>query len=219
MRSVSATRKTRLLRMKKVSEKPAESDHASSNPIPCPGALHELKAIEDMVTDPFCMDLGRIKMLLTATAQARSSNAPDDLPSYFLNPDVLAFEAEIRFKDAVEAMEAKLSKIQEILDRGSLMGLEEFVRPKANAAVFTTAQELGNSIVPLPPASSPEKAVILLLTVYFILNLSYPYAFGQFLGLVQTVVVKGEPFHSDLMSFKLKSLLKNLKRSGLILTS
>lgn len=43
MRSVSATRKTRLLRMKKVSEKPAESDHASSNPIPCPGALHELK--------------------------------------------------------------------------------------------------------------------------------------------------------------------------------
>lgn len=46
----------------------------------------------------------------------------------------------------------------------------------------------------LPPASSPEKAVILLLTVYFILNLSYPYAFAQFLGLVQAVVVKGEPF-------------------------
>lgn len=53
----------------------------------------------------------------------------------------LAFEAEIRFRDAVEAMEAKLSKIQEILDRGSLMGLEEFVRPKkADAAVFTTVR-------------------------------------------------------------------------------
>ncbi|XP_049515614.1 uncharacterized protein LOC125941813 [Dermacentor silvarum] len=45
----------------KVSEKPAESDHACSNPIPCPDALLELKAIEDMVTDPFCMDLGRMK--------------------------------------------------------------------------------------------------------------------------------------------------------------
>ncbi|XP_049524496.1 uncharacterized protein LOC119453813 isoform X2 [Dermacentor silvarum] len=239
MRSVSATRKTRMLRMKKVSDKPAESDHTSSNPIPCPDALLELKTIEDMVTDPFCMDLGRMKMLLAATAEARSSNAPDDLPSYFLNPDVLAFEAEIRFRETVEAVAAKLRKMQEILDRGSLIGLEEFVRPKkADAAVFMTAQELGNrsppgpcilkengnfkiawkkNIVALPPASSPEKAVILLLTVYFILNLSYPYAFGQFLGLVQTVV-KGEPFDSGLMSFKVKSLFKNLKQSGLILT-
>ncbi|XP_075544006.1 uncharacterized protein LOC142578514 [Dermacentor variabilis] len=41
----------------------------------------------------------------------------------------LAFEAEIRFRDTVEVVEAKLSKMQEILDQGSLMGLEEFLRP------------------------------------------------------------------------------------------
>lgn len=54
----------------------------------------------------------------------------------------------------------------------------------------------------LPPASSPEKAVILLLTVYFILNL-FPLAFRQCLGLVQTFIVKSRPFDSGLMSFKL----------------
>lgn len=53
----------------------------------------------------------------------------------------LAFEAERRFKDAVETVEAKLSKMQEILDWGNLMGLEEFVRPKeADAEVFTTVR-------------------------------------------------------------------------------
>ncbi|KAH6947861.1 hypothetical protein HPB50_021846 [Hyalomma asiaticum] len=80
--------------MGKVSEKPAESDHASNNPVPNPHALLQLK---------------------------------------------LAFEAEIRFKDAVEAVGAKLSKMQEILDWGNLMGLEEFLRPKkADAEGFTT---------------------------------------------------------------------------------
>ncbi|KAH6933316.1 hypothetical protein HPB50_014171 [Hyalomma asiaticum] len=94
MQSVSGTRKTRLLLMGKVSEKPAESDHASNNPVPNPDVLLQLK---------------------------------------------LAFEAEIRFKDTVEAAEAKLSKMQEISDWGNLMGLEEFDRPKkADAEVFTT---------------------------------------------------------------------------------
>lgn len=170
----------------KVSEKPAESDHASSNTIPCPDALLELK---DIVTDPFCMDLGRMKMLLAATAEAHSSNAPDDLPSYFLNPYVA----------------------QELGNRcppGPCI-------LKENGNFKIACKE---NIVALPPASSPQKAVILLLTVYFILNLSYPYAFGQFFVLVQAVVVKGEPFDSGLMPFKVKSLLKNLKRSSLILT-
>ncbi|KAH6933009.1 hypothetical protein HPB50_011552 [Hyalomma asiaticum] len=155
--------------MGKVSEKPAESDHASNNPVPNPDALLQLK---------------------------------------------LAFEAEISFKDTMEAVEAKLCKMQKILDWGNLMGLEEFLRPKkADAEAFTTAQELGNrsppdpciskkngnfkiackeNIVALPPASSPDKAAILLFTVYFILNLSYPYTFLQILGLVQRVFLKAK---------------------------
>ncbi|XP_049517424.1 uncharacterized protein LOC125943096 [Dermacentor silvarum] len=95
----------------KVSEKPAEGDQASSNPIPCPDALLELKAQE----------LG---------------NRSPPGPSIF----------------------------------------------KENGNLKIACKE---NIVALPPASSPDKAVILLLTVYFILNLSYPYAFGQFWGLVQ----------------------------------
>ncbi|KAH6920486.1 hypothetical protein HPB50_028525 [Hyalomma asiaticum] len=80
--------------MGKVSEKPAESDHASNNPVPNPDALLQLK---------------------------------------------LAFEAEISFEDTVEAVEAKLCKMQKILDWGNLMGLEEFLRPKkADAEAFTT---------------------------------------------------------------------------------
>ncbi|KAH6921260.1 hypothetical protein HPB50_027750 [Hyalomma asiaticum] len=82
--------------MGKVSEKPAESDHASNNPVPNPDALLQLK---------------------------------------------LAFEAEISFKDTMEAVEAKLCKMQKILDWGNLMGLEEFLRPKkADAEAFTTAE-------------------------------------------------------------------------------
>ncbi|KAH6933588.1 hypothetical protein HPB50_016644 [Hyalomma asiaticum] len=126
----------------------------------------------------------------------------------------LAFEAEISFKDTMEAVEAKQCKMQKILDWGNLMGLEEFLRPKkADAEAFTTAQELGNrsppdpciskkngnfkiackeNIVALPPASSPDKAAILLFTVYFILNLSYPYTFLQILGLVQRVFPKAK---------------------------
>ncbi|XP_075735024.1 uncharacterized protein LOC119162424 isoform X4 [Rhipicephalus microplus] len=100
MQSVSATRRIRLLRTKKKSEKPAASDHTSSNPIPGPDALLELK---------------------------------------------LAFEAEIRFGDTVEPMEAKLSKMQDILDRGSLMRLKGFVLPKtADPAVVTTRLVLGS---------------------------------------------------------------------------
>ncbi|KAH6948236.1 hypothetical protein HPB50_023241 [Hyalomma asiaticum] len=155
--------------MGKVSEKPAESDRASNNPVPNPDAPLQLK---------------------------------------------LAFEAEISFKDTVEAVEAKLCKMQKILDWGNLMGLEEFLRPKkADGEAFTTAQELGNrsppdpciskkngnfkiackeNIVALPPASSPDKAAIFLFTVYFILNLSYPYTFLQILGLVQRVFLKAK---------------------------
>ncbi|KAL3184447.1 hypothetical protein MRX96_031739 [Rhipicephalus microplus] len=152
-------------------------------------------------------------MLLAASAESHKSNAQDDLPSYFLNPDVLAFEAKIRVGDSVEAMEGKLSEIQEISDRASLMRLQKFVLPKtADPAVVTTALEHGNksspdilnengnfkisckeNIVALPPASSSEKAV-LLLTVFFMLNLPYLYAFWQFLGLEEIVVVKDEPF-------------------------
>ncbi|KAH7933915.1 hypothetical protein HPB49_019070 [Dermacentor silvarum] len=120
------------------------------------------KAIEDMVTDLFCMDLGRMRMLLAATAEARSSNAPDYLPSCFLNPNVAQ---ELGYRSPPGPC---------IL--------------KENGNFKIACKE---NIVVLPPASSPEKTV--LLTVYFILNLSYPYIFGQFLGLVQAVV-KGEPF-------------------------
>ncbi|XP_049520870.1 uncharacterized protein LOC125944428 [Dermacentor silvarum] len=95
----------------KVFEKPTESDHASSNPIPCPDTLLKLKARE----------LGN-----------RSPPGPCIL--------------------------------------------------RENGNFKIACKE---NIMALPPASSPEKAVILLLTVYFILNLSCPYAFRQFWGLVQ----------------------------------
>ncbi|KAH6944508.1 hypothetical protein HPB50_003658 [Hyalomma asiaticum] len=197
MWSLSGTRKTRLLLMGKVSEKPAESDHASNNPVPNPDALLQLK---------------------------------------------LAFEAEISFKDTMEAVEAKLCKMQKILDWGNLMGLEEFLRPKkADAEAFTTAQELGNrsppdpciskkngnfkiackeNIVALPPASSPDKAAILLFTVYFILNLSYPYTFLQILGLVQRVFLKakGQNMVRQVKpSFLLPFQMDNMIRIGCLL--
>lgn len=81
-------------------------------------------------------------MLLVATAEVRSCNTPDDLPYYFLDPDV-AHE----------------------------LGNKSPPGPcllKENGNLKSVCKE---NIVDLPPASPPEKAVILLLTVYFILNL------------------------------------------------
>ncbi|KAH6924230.1 hypothetical protein HPB50_013939 [Hyalomma asiaticum] len=121
MRSVSGTRKTWLLLMGKALGKPAESDHASNNPVPNPGALLQLK---------------------------------------------LAFEAEIRFTDAVEAVEAKLSKMQEILDWGNLMGQEEFLLPKkADAEAFTTGDAASVRVVPSTPGKQRRNARVAVASV------------------------------------------------------
>ncbi|CAN8017216.1 unnamed protein product, partial [Ixodes persulcatus] len=65
--------------------------------------------------------------------------------------------------------------------------------------------------VRLPPRCSLEYALIELLTIYYVLNLSYPHYFGQTLGLVQTVLHESERFDRCLMSFKLKMILKQLQ--------
>ncbi|KAH9373353.1 hypothetical protein HPB48_018406 [Haemaphysalis longicornis] len=65
--------------------------------------------------------------------------------------------------------------------------------------------------VPVTPGRSLEYALILCLVIYFVLDISYPHAFGQTLGLLQTVLLQDEEFHRCLMSFKLKALIKQLK--------
>lgn len=62
-----------------------------------------------------------------------------------------------------------------------------------------------------PTTCSLEYALIELLTIYYVLNLSYPHCFGQILGLVQTVLHESERFDRCLMSFKLKMMLKQLQ--------
>lgn len=149
---------------------------------------------------------------------------------------MLALEAELRFKSSLEDMEAKLCEVRQILNRGSFLDIDCYLRPKRATFSLIALEEpavdtpfpgsfiirmrdgehkitCGKCCVHLTPRFSLECALILCLAVYFVLNLPYLYAFGQTLGLLQTVLVKSEVFESCLMSFKLKTLLKELKNA------
>lgn len=159
-------------------------------------------------------------MLLTVTIQVRKARPPEELPVYFLNPDV------------VSEMEAKLVKVQQILQKGSFQDIDEYLRPK-KAEFFLVTEgkyDVGSptpgpcifildgqieiayyeKTVPVTPGRSLEYALIQCLVIYFILNLSYPHAFVQTLGIFQTVLLQNEGFDRCLMSFKLKALIKQL---------
>ncbi|CAN7943380.1 unnamed protein product [Ixodes pacificus] len=90
MRSVSSTRKTRKLRSKRsVVSTTVLSADACDGILRCNEAQEELKAIEDTVTDPANLDITRMKALLKATLEARKASPSDELPVYFLSPDVV----------------------------------------------------------------------------------------------------------------------------------
>ncbi|XP_040067469.1 uncharacterized protein LOC115317763 [Ixodes scapularis] len=194
------------------------------------------QAIEDRVTDFASLDITGMKALLKATLDARKASPSDELPVYFLSPDVLALQEELRFKSSLEDMKAELCEVRETLNRGSFFDIDCYLRPERATFSLIALKEsavdtpfsgpfiirmrdgehkitFGKCCVHLPPRFSLECALILCLAVYFILNLSYPYAFGQTLGLRQTVLVKSEMFESCLMSFKLKTRLKEFKNA------
>lgn len=64
--------------------------------------------------------------------------------------------------------------------------------------------------VHLLPGCSVERGLILCLVIYFILDLSYPHAFGQTLGFLQTILVKNNAFEQCFISHRLKALFKQL---------
>ncbi|XP_070385032.1 uncharacterized protein [Dermacentor albipictus] len=234
MRSVSTTRKTRKLRMKKRQELSSVSaDNDPDRPaLSSADAECELKTIRDAISDPANLDVSRIKVLLEATLEARRKSPENELPVYFLNPDVLALEAELRFEASFEDMLAKLQHICKMLGRKSFIEIDEYLRPK-KAEVALISLETHERGVPIPgpciiaqdghkvvckghtidlaAGSSLEHALIICITLYFILDITYPNAFGQTLGLVQTALAKREPFPRCLMSHKLTLCLKQLK--------
>ncbi|XP_054933915.2 uncharacterized protein [Dermacentor andersoni] len=234
MRSVSTTRKTRKLRMKKRQELSSVSaDNGPDRPaISSADAECELKTIRDAISHPANLDVSRIKVLLEATLEARRKSPENELPVYFLNPDVLALEAELRFEASFEDMLAKLQHVRNKLGRTSFIEIDEYLRPK-KAEFSLISLETHERGVPIPgpcivaqdghkvvckghtidlaAGSSLEHALIICVTLYFILDITYPNAFGQTLGLVQTALAKREPFPRCLMSHKLTLCLKQLK--------
>ncbi|XP_049274252.1 uncharacterized protein LOC119402880 [Rhipicephalus sanguineus] len=191
--------------------------------------------IKDTISDPADLDISRMKVLLEATLDARRKSPEDELPVYFLNPNVLALEAEIRFQANFGHMESKLQDIRKTLGRASFIDIDKYLRPKkAEFALISLetherdvpipgpciiTQDEGNKVIykghtiDLAAGSSLEHALIVCLTLYFVLDVTYPHAFGQTLGLIHTALLKREPFARCLMSHKLKLLLKQLKHS------
>ncbi|KAL1469984.1 hypothetical protein MTO96_004604 [Rhipicephalus appendiculatus] len=146
----------------------------------------------------------------------------------------LALEAEARFEATFSDMEAKLRDIRKTLGRTIFIEIHEYLRPKKAEFALISLETHGQD-VPIPgpciitqdeskvickghttdldAGSSLEHAIIICLTLYFVLDVTYPHAFGQTLSLIQTALVKREPFARCLMSHKLKLLLKELKHS------
>lgn len=203
-------------------------------------AVAELSAVEAAVGPAGPFDKKRLMVLLRASINERKMNPPMCLPCYFLNEDIVAMEAEVRFKDRISKMLERLRLAKELVSemchsemdfididdylRGkhakhALITLEDFSEEHAaipGPCIFwgTSAKTLccgrPNEVIELQD-SSLARALILCLTIYYIKDLTYPSAFGQTLGLVQTVVYKAEKFPHCWANSKLLKILQKLK--------
>lgn len=159
-------------------------------------------------------------------------NVPvDSLPLYFLNEDSLSLEAELRFQQRMDKMLRTLDQLLQVFKRehgGSIfIDVETFLRSRKAAALillednpesegcpgsriyFASTKRIVTrlQVVQLQDNCRLEKALILLLCVYYILDFGYPNAFGQTLGLLKTVLLDGSPFEEELRTSRLTSLL------------
>ncbi|XP_077519769.1 uncharacterized protein LOC144129465 [Amblyomma americanum] len=163
-------------------------------------------ALKDAVINAGHFNLTRMKALLHVTVETCKAEPPEQQPAYLLNADVLALEAEIRFKATMQDMERILTVVQQSLHRGDFVELDGYHRSK-NWEFFLITQ----NIISMAPGQSMESTLIVCLAFYFSLDLSYPHTFGQTLGLVQTLLLQHKKFDKCLIFFKLKSLLKGLR--------
>ncbi|XP_064461721.1 uncharacterized protein LOC135388598 isoform X2 [Ornithodoros turicata] len=201
----------------------------------CNEAQNELNVLASFEHGTVSFNLARLKQLLRLSYEVRRLEYPERLPVYFLNEDALCVEAELRFQLSIEEMVAKLNHVRQefIMEHGgesfadidcylrsrkcktaliTLEDVNEGQRVPGPSLSFTAKKEIRtrHEAIDLSSSCSMEKALILVLCVYYVKNLSYPQAYGQTLGLLQTVLVKDSYFNAALQTKRLAMLLKHL---------
>ncbi|XP_049524555.1 uncharacterized protein LOC125946108 isoform X2 [Dermacentor silvarum] len=167
----------------------------------------------------------------------RKIDPPLSLPCYFLNEDILTVEAQLRFKRTIDEVMDILCKVREIISemcnhQMDYRDIDNYLRGNhaksslitshfadvhespgptivwstSTKAIFCAEDEL----VSLKDDCMLEKALLLCLTVYYVKDITYPSAFAQTLGLVQSVLCKEESFPRCWANSKLLKILDKL---------
>lgn len=86
---------------------------------------------------------------------------------------------------------------------------------------FGTQKELfcGNQAVQLSQHTTLEETLVMCLCVYYVRGLSYPAAYGQTLGLVQTAIVKEDKFPVAFMTERLRKLLSKFEKAMILVAT
>ncbi|XP_054708502.1 uncharacterized protein LOC129218294 [Uloborus diversus] len=159
----------------------------------------------------------RITHLLKKSFSLRQNQELSKLPPYLMVQKYLEVEVELRFETAFGAMVVQLKNaLKKMAAHYSIpetvLEMEKLMQPKRSCWNAISMIDLtddakrpgpsiffgerpcimanGGQVIGLKKDCSLEEAAILLLGVYFILNLSFPAAYGQFLGLLQNILTK-----------------------------
>nr|XP_054921497.1 uncharacterized protein LOC126520396 [Dermacentor andersoni] len=178
-------------------------------------------------------------VLLHSTIKMRKANPPARLPSFFLNEEILGIEAEIRFNQKIVEIVNRLNKVKELATKlysrdMDFASIDEELRGRhAKHSLIVsgrTSDENGpgprilwtessksiycteGEVVILRKESKLEEALTLCLAVYYIKDLTYPSAFAQTLGLVQSALSNVEEFPRCWMSSKLINIVTKMKK-------
>lgn len=156
----------------------------------------------------------------------------------------LCIEAELRFGSKIADLERKLVAVEKVFAEkegtdGNLLVMMKHLRGNTPHSlitemalphgeiqvtaphIYTSSSEIWiytgsrEQIIQLS-SGNLQRALILCLLVYYLKNLTYPFAFSQMLILVQKIVVPEEPVPKGQVGNRLRTLLAQLKKKKLV---
>ncbi|XP_040360705.1 uncharacterized protein LOC121048438 [Ixodes scapularis] len=203
-------------------------------------ASNELTALSKALGPAGPFNKERLFLLLHATLRERKTSPVACLPCYFLNEDIMTLETELRFGDNVANLLQRLSKVKQLVSticnrQMDFAEIDDYLRGRhAKCALITlsdvSAEDTASpgprifwgistkivscggpgEIIKLNDATL-EKALLLCLTVYYVKDITYPSAFAQTLGLVQSAISNGEKFPRCWANSRLVKILESMK--------
>ncbi|XP_054724028.1 uncharacterized protein LOC129234150 [Uloborus diversus] len=238
IRRLSQRRKMQRLRLKakkQIAVNKPSMEAARESELSSEDAVSELKSVTEEAARSDA-NTSRIQELLKKSFDIRRNDDVSELPTFLLTQKCLETEVELRLANSMPEMEQKLMEALKNMSNefsvpGTVWELEKIMQTKRatwsavtmgdyssdqkrpGPSLFfgsTKTLVIGHQMVHLDENCSLENACILLLGIYFILNLNFPSAFGQFLGVIQSIVVEKEKFPKQFSTNQLLQVTKKL---------